>query len=474
MTFLDVLILALNNLRQTKIRTFLTTLGVVIGIAALTSMVSFGTGLEKNVTDVFAANDLFTSMTITSGRINFGNGNSEEMQDTLGKKIPLNDSVIEVVKKFPEVEIIYPQLSIPTRIKLGNDSITTTAEGMPSKMGNFKPYDKLMAGTFFSNDSGNVIIITTELLRKLNIILYEKGDTTIKQIVLKNKKKRYLPIDSVLGKKITLSTISLNGINPLAMFGMGGGMQSNNNNAPSLNELKYEYKICGIIKTEGFGKQALGGHLIIPIKNAQKIPSIGFSNVLDFLSRGGAKGSKYSSVYVRVKDLKQTDIVKKRIEEMKLSVFCFSDQLKEIKKGFIIIQSVLGVIGIISLFVAGLGIINTMLMSILERTREIGIMKAIGGTEFQIRSIFFFEAATIGFFGGLGGIGLGWLITRVANFFVNAQVTSSGNSPVNLFHFPFWLLIGSLIFSVLISLIAGLYPAARASKIDPVAALRHN
>jgi putative ABC transport system permease protein len=470
MTFFDILLLALNNLRRTKLRTFLTTLGVVIGIAALTSMVSFGTGLEKNVTDAFMANDLFTSMTITSGRVSFGE-NSQEMPDTIaGKKIPLNDSVVGVVKKFPEVEIIYPELSIPARIRLGNDSTTSTAEGMPASMGKYKPYDQLMGGSFFASDTGDVVIVTTELLRKLNIVVLDKTDTSRRQIELKNKKKRYLPLDSVLGRTITLSTVSLNP-GGMMMSAMGMGVPSSGG---ALGEGKYTFKIVGVAKTEGFGKQAIIGSMIIPIKRAQAIPTVGFTNVLDFLSRGGSSGSKYSSVYVRVKDMAQTDEVKKKIESMKLNVFCFSDQLKEIKKGFIIVQSVLGVIGIISLFVAGLGIINTMLMSILERTREIGIMKAIGGTELQIRSIFFFEAATIGFFGSLGGLGLGWVITKIANFFVNSQVTSSGNAPVNLFYFPVWLIIGAILFSIVVSLIAGLYPAARASRIDPVEALRHN
>jgi putative ABC transport system permease protein len=285
MTFLDILLLALNNLRRTKLRTFLTTLGVVIGIAALTSMVSFGTGLEKNVTDVFMANDLFTSMNITSGRIAFGE-NSSEMPDTLEKKAPLNDSVIAVVKNYPEVDIVYPELTIPARLRLGKDSTTASAEGMPAAMGKYKPYDKLMAGSFFSSDSGNVVVVTTELLRKLNIIVFEKGDTARKQIEIKNKKKRYLPVDSVLGKTITLSTVSLN---PGAMMSMMGGVGMPTAGGGGLGEIKYEFKIVGIAKTEGFGKQALVASVLIPIKRAQSIPSVGFTNVLDFLSRGGTK-----------------------------------------------------------------------------------------------------------------------------------------------------------------------------------------
>jgi putative ABC transport system permease protein len=474
MGFFDLLQLALNNLRRTKLRTFLTTLGVVIGIAALTSMVSFGTGLEKNVTDTFQANDLFTSMNITAGRIAFGE-NSREVSDTIkGKKTALNDSVVDLVRKFPEVEIIYPELSIAARFRFNNDSTTSTAEGMPAAMGKYKPYSELMAGTFFTSDTGDVAVVTTELLRRLNIIVYSKEDTARRNIALANKKKKYLLVDSVLGKLITLNTVSFGGGKMMMPPMMGMPSLPSLPSANTMSEITYKFRIVGVAKTEGFGKNGLLGSMLIPVKTAQAIPSAGFTDVLDFLSRGGRNGSKYSSVYVRVKDLTQTEAVKKRIEEMRLNVFSFSDQLKEIKKGFIIVQSVLGVIGIISLIVAGLGIINTMLMSILERTREIGIMKAIGGTEFQIRSIFFFEAATIGFFGSLGGIGLGWVITRIANVLVNSQATSAGNDPVNLFYFPAWLIFGAMLFAVVISLIAGLYPAARASRIDPVEALRHN
>lgn len=468
MTFGDILSLALNNLRRTKVRTALTTLGVVIGIAALTSMVSFGTGLEKNVTDVFNANDLFTSLTITSSKFSF---HEEERADTSsGKRIPLNDSVIEVISRMPEVDVIYPEIKIPARIRLGSDSATISATGMPAKMGTYKPYSELMGGKFFESDSGNVVIVNTHLLRKLNLIV---KDSAAEKVVLdtskvRNKKKRVVTLDSVLGRKIVLSTASFGGMQ-MMMPGLGvppgGGM----------SELKYEFIIGGVQKSEGFSpRDMLGGDLIIPIEKAKKIPSVGFTNVLEFLSRAGGEKSKYGSVYVRVKDMRQTDSVKVRLERMKLNVVSFSDELKEVKKGFMIIQSVLGVVGIISLFVAGLGIINTMLMSILERTREIGIMKAIGGSELQIRSVFFFEAATIGFFGGLGGLFIGWGITRIANLFVNSQITGMGSDPVNLFYFPAWLVIGAILFSILISLLAGLYPAIRASRIDPVEALRHN
>ena len=166
--------------------------------------------------------------------------------------------------------------------------------------------------------------------------------------------------------------------------------------------------------------------------------------------------------------------VRKQIEDMGLGVFAMADQLQEIKRGFLIMDSLLGAIGTIALIIAALGIINTMLMSILERTREIGIMKAVGGSENEIKFIFFVEAACIGFIGAVLGLVLGWVVTRIANSVMNSTIIQSNLESVELFYFPVWLILGAIAFSILISLAAGLYPAIRAARIDPVKALRHD
>ncbi|NLP11173.1 FtsX-like permease family protein, partial [bacterium] len=133
-------------------------------------------------------------------------------------------------------------------------------------------------------------------------------------------------------------------------------------------------------------------------------------------------------------------------------------------------------VGTIALIVASLGIINTMVMSILERTREIGVMKAVGASGRQIQSIFFFEAGVIGLLGGGLGVVLGWLVSRLANWIANIWVAHQGGAggEIDFFYLPIWLIAGALLFSLLVSLLAGWYPATRASRINPVAALRHD
>ena len=167
--------------------------------------------------------------------------------------------------------------------------------------------------------------------------------------------------------------------------------------------------------------------------------------------------------------------VRKQIHENGFGSFSIVDQLDQIRTVFLIIDSVLGLLGGISLLVASFGIANTMIMSILERTREIGIMKAIGAEDREIKLIFFFEAAVIGLTGGVIGVLAAWAIEGIANRLAYRFVLKpQGASFVDFFSMPPYLWIGAILFALLISILAALYPAARAARIDPVRALRHD
>jgi putative ABC transport system permease protein len=149
--------------------------------------------------------------------------------------------------------------------------------------------------------------------------------------------------------------------------------------------------------------------------------------------------------------------------------------LEELRIVFLIINSALGLLGGISLLVASFGIANTMIMSILERTREIGIMKAIGAEDREIKLIFFIEASVIGLAGGVLGSLVAWGIDALANRLAYRFVLKpQGASYVDFFALPPYLWLGAIVFAVLISIVAALYPAARAARIDPVRALRHD
>jgi ABC-type antimicrobial peptide transport system permease subunit len=124
--------------------------------------------------------------------------------------------------------------------------------------------------------------------------------------------------------------------------------------------------------------------------------------------------------------------------------------------------------------VASLGIVNTLVMAILERRREIGIMKALGASDGDVKRIFFVEAGSMGILGGALGAGLGWMIGRVINLGTNVYLQRQEIRPENFWYVPWWLVAAALTFSVFVSLFAGLYPASRAARLDPVQALRHD
>jgi len=184
------------------------------------------------------------------------------------------------------------------------------------------------------------------------------------------------------------------------------------------------------------------------------------------------KKKGFESLTVKVNEIKNVESVCAKIDSMGFGTMSIINQLEGMKRGFIVFDTILGAIGAVALLVAALGIINTMLMSILERTKEIGIIKAIGGSEGEVKLIFIIEACTIGFFGGIFGIGLGWVVTKIAGVIGNFYIVKEGGTAVNLFHIPWWLILGAMAFAVLISLISGLFPAARAARTNPVEALR--
>jgi ABC-type antimicrobial peptide transport system permease subunit len=183
----------------------------------------------------------------------------------------------------------------------------------------------------------------------------------------------------------------------------------------------------------------------------------------------------YGTAVVRVNDPGVLPEVRRKITELGFGSASIMDQLEQIRLIFLIINSALGLLGGISLLVASFGIANTMIMSILERTREIGIMKAIGAEDREIKFIFFIEASVIGLMGGVIGCLVAWGIAAAANRLTYSFLLKpQGANYVDFFALPAYLWLGAIVFAVLISIIAALYPAARAARIDPVRALRHD
>jgi len=313
-------------------------------------------------------------------------------------------------------------------------------------------------------------VVSWETLRDMKIIIKDNKNPYILSSKDSVNGVKIVEADSLIGKTIKVISANFNAkkmlSNPMSMMSMSKGSP--------LGESITELKICGILKRSGsFGPMSFKGGIILPPYTASLIPRLGFNSVWDLLDQS-KKADQYSAIHIRVGKIDNIDPVRKQIKKMGLQTYAIVDELDQMKRGFLLLDSILAAVGTIALIVAALGIINTMLMSILERTREIGIMKAIGGSEKDIRLIFFAEAAAIGLLGAAFGLLLGWLVTKLANYIANTSILPVNELPVDLFWFPAWLIGGAVAFSIIISLIAGLYPAIRAARIDPVKALRHD
>lgn len=469
MTFLDSSQLALANLWRTRLRTVLTTLGVIIGIGALVSMVSFGVGMQKNVTDQLREHDLFRSLEVTPADLDIDAVMSGDLGSILEPRAPdapvLDDAALESIRAIPGVDYAYPEIRFPVEVRLGDREAEASLQALPAVTGTHKPFSELPYGAFFEDDHALEAVIGQRLLRDLGLRLDVPVESPSRSDREDLDGLAALPPDSLIGREIVVVSSVLDE-SRLASAAITRRVP--------LRKEETTLTIVGIReRPSGFGVGRFAGGIIVPTGTAESIPRLGFTNVRELLKASG-RPIEYPSVHVRATSMRELDDVVTAIEDLGFGVVTIVDQLEEFRQGFLIMDALLGAVGTIALFVASLGIINTMVTSILERTREIGVMKAIGGSEGDIKGIFFVEAGTIGIAGGALGLLLGWIVTRIANAVANYYMRPEGVPATELFYMPLWLILGALGFSILVSLLAGLYPALRAARVDPVTALRHD
>ena len=173
---------------------------------------------------------------------------------------------------------------------------------------------------------------------------------------------------------------------------------------------------------------------------------------------------------MKVDELDQVNAVAEMIRGMGYEVETNAEYLETMKSQFAIVQAVLGGIGAVSLLVAAIGIANTMMMSIYERTKEIGVMKVLGCRLSNIRTMFLMEAAAIGLIGGAVGNLLSFGMSGAINFITGRGAAMSFDG--NISYIPWWLVLLSMGFAVMVGVTAGYFPARRAMRLSPLAAIR--
>jgi putative ABC transport system permease protein len=182
---------------------------------------------------------------------------------------------------------------------------------------------------------------------------------------------------------------------------------------------------------------------------------------------------EYSSLKVQVRSTVVLGAVRDHILELGFIVSALSDTVRQANQVFTVMKIILAIFGIIALTVAAIGMFNTMTIALLERTQEIGIMRSIGASRIDIWIMFLLEAFMIGFLGGAAGVTFGIASAELANFGLNFLAGRLGGQPLDIFYYPMWFIVGVIIFSTMVAIITGFYPAQRAAHLNPLDALRY-
>jgi putative ABC transport system permease protein len=444
----DLTDLALRNLREAILRNTLTTLGVAVGVASLVAMLSLGVGLQQLASKRLSQSGLFDTIVVTP-KNNF-RGMGRPQREPQSDKPPrvLDDQARKEIAKLANVVEVYPQIRFFTEVRFNDKPFATVVAGMPDSSRNSGSFDG-MQGSFFSSPTANEAILQIEFAKDLS----DKPASLVGQdLVLRYAERQALPADNSSAANSDRS---------------GGGF--------SVVPKELRLEIVGIVETEP--AQGYGGYgnarLLMPLQTAATLRAAQVNDLRDIVRDSAANKTTYPSLSVRAKSPSQVEAIETSIKNLGFAAFSLLDASKSLRTFFSVFDSLLGIFGSLALAVSTLGIVNTLVMAILERRREIGVLKALGATDSDVKKLFFVEAGVMGFFGGIFGVLFGWLLGRAITIGTNLYLKRQNLNPIELSSVTWWLILAALVFGVLVSLAAGLYPASRAAKLNPVDALRY-
>jgi len=443
--------LALRNLREAVLRNSLTTLGVAVGVASLVAMLSLGVGLQELATRRLSNSGLFDTVIVTARR-NMQGMRRPAANPVLAKpERALDEDARSEFARLPNVLEVYPQMRFPTEVRYNGNPYSTIVAGVPDSARGNGSYDGIQ-GSFFSGPNAEEAILQIEFAKDLS----EQTATLIgKELVVRYAERQALAPENGVG----------NGSGANASDGAGGF---------SIVPREKKLRIVGIVETEpaaGFGGFG-SGRLLIPLEVASTLRAAQVNDLREAVRATTGKPA-YASLTVRAKSPAQVEAIETAIKSMGFGTFSLLDATRNLRLFFTIFDLLLAIFGSLALAVATLGIINTLVMAILERRREIGILKALGAADRDVKQLFFVEAGVMGLFGGVLGVGFGWFIGRALTWGTNIYLHRQNLPSAHVFSVPWWLVLGAIVFAVGVSLAAGLYPATRAARLNPVEALRY-
>jgi len=436
MRLIDLIRLILGNLGRRKARVALTAVGVVIGTAAVIVLVSLGIGLQRNATQQLGG---ISDLTLIQVSPNYGEMMSAPVMGGGGGAQPaiqaaITEQGLKDLAALPGVAAVFPRDYSGGLVNLGR------LEAYPSIIG--VPPDYLSTLSYELQEGelalGRGQVVVGAMVAQSFWDPRQRPDQPMP------------PPQELMGQRLKFTA---------SKYDQDG------------NETRrtFPIRVAGVLSEQ---RDEPDWSIYMTLDEVTAINTWARGQRIDRNREG------YPMAVVKAQDVSQVAELSEAITNLGYQAFTPMSFIQGISSFFLVLQVVFGGVGAIALLVAAIGIANTMTMSILERTREIGLMKAVGATNGNVLSVFLGEAAGIGLIGGLGGVALGWaagqVINAVALSYLAGQAAQTGGLPPGVaVYTPPWLPLFSLIFATGIGLLSGLYPALRAATLQPVAALKY-
>ncbi len=448
MNLWDLLKMGLRNLSRRKARTALTVVGVIIGTVSIVSMVSIGIGINETFEKTYMENGAMTIIQIQQYSSNFDeNGNwSGDTQQVL------NDALVEQLRGIKHVKAIAPIIDQSGQLKSGKYTAYAQIRAIGRDAFGEFGFPELVYGAYPNDEDYKKIVLANGTLQNFGYshgrkYEYKTVDPTQEKLTFNFNEWNYQKNPRKKDFKIEMNP----GIGNFAVMGESDNWEYNSTCYMDMEFFKEIWKQYASTLTVADRKRAM-----------QAVES-------------------YSAIYVNVDNIDNVTEVQDAIKELGYGTYSDMQYLEPLQQTSNMIQIVLGAIGALAMLVSAINIANTMVMSIYERTREIGIMKVLGCKVYDIRRLFLYEAALIGLMGGLIGIIISYLVSFGINKYGQpifaAIMQTSAVYDVEGAKFsviPIWLPFAAAVFGMFVGVVSGYIPARRATKISAIEAMKSN
>lgn len=445
----DLLLMSISNLWKRKLRTILTVLGVVIGITSIVVMMALGNGLKESMLESISSYSSITQITVNSGRS--WNSNGEQTEEKL-----LNDELVKELGAIEHVDAVYPKLTVSVIAKKGKyihswmELCGMTQEALESLDIPIAEGALPKEGGALTLFYGNNVLVDFYIEQTGTNPYYENGEVPDIDFM---KDPMFIIFDTD------------------AYWNSKGGSAEANVQPPK----KYLISASGVMEGEvgeWISNSSYTVYCDIDALETQLKRVFKKKVIPGQPTRKNGKPYNeifYSQIIVQVDDMENVQAITTMLQDQGYNAYSDAEWIQSETEQMNTIQLVLGAIGAVSLLVAAIGITNTMMMSIYERTKEIGVMKVLGCDIRNIQVLFLLEAGFIGFIGGIIGVAFSYGLSSGINYMMAASMGMESG----ICRIPVWLPLLAVGFAIVIGMVAGFLPSLRAMKLSPLAAIRN-